>query len=112
MPTDKPQPKARAHAQGPDVFPIPGTTKSAHLKQNLEAASIVLTPDDLKEIDASFPKDKVRPPPTPSPPAPTTLLSLIAFAGAERGLRVQVVGDRYAHMALTYHGQTSAAAAH
>jgi aryl-alcohol dehydrogenase-like predicted oxidoreductase len=51
---------AWVHAQGPDVFPIPGTTTSAHLKENLAAAAISLTPEDLKEIEAAFPKDKVR----------------------------------------------------
>ncbi len=50
---------AWVHAQGPDVFPIPGTTRSAHLKENLAAAAIALTPEDLKEIEAAFPKDKV-----------------------------------------------------
>lgn len=38
-------------AQKPWVVPIPGTTKLHRLEENISAASIELTPDDLQEID-------------------------------------------------------------
>jgi aryl-alcohol dehydrogenase-like predicted oxidoreductase len=38
-------------AQRPYVVPIPGTTKLHRLEENIGAASIELTPADLKEID-------------------------------------------------------------
>lgn len=38
-------------AQGPSVVPIPGTTKLHRLEENIGAASIELTPEDLREID-------------------------------------------------------------
>src|SRR5512133_985256 len=38
-------------AQKPWIVPIPGTTKSSRLEENLGAAAIELTPDDLREID-------------------------------------------------------------
>jgi aryl-alcohol dehydrogenase-like predicted oxidoreductase len=38
-------------AQKPWMVPIPGTTKPHRLEENVAAASIVLTADDLREID-------------------------------------------------------------
>jgi aryl-alcohol dehydrogenase-like predicted oxidoreductase len=38
-------------AQKPWIVPIPGTTKRHRLEENLGAAAIILTPDDLCEID-------------------------------------------------------------
>jgi aryl-alcohol dehydrogenase-like predicted oxidoreductase len=38
-------------AQKPWIVPIPGTTKLIRLKENLGAAAIELTPDDLREIE-------------------------------------------------------------
>src|SRR5213075_3003625 len=38
-------------SQKPWIVPIPGTTKLARLDENIGAASIRLTPDDLREID-------------------------------------------------------------
>lgn len=46
-------------AQGEDLVPIPGTRRIATLEQNVAAADIVLTPDDLARIDAVFPRDAV-----------------------------------------------------
>lgn len=40
-------------AQRPWIVPIPGTTKIHRLDENLGAASVELTPDDLREIDAA-----------------------------------------------------------
>ena len=38
-------------AQKPWIVPIPGTTKRHRLEENLGAATIQLTADDLREID-------------------------------------------------------------
>jgi aryl-alcohol dehydrogenase-like predicted oxidoreductase len=38
-------------ARKPWIVPIPGTTKLARLEENLGAAAVVLTPDDLREIE-------------------------------------------------------------
>ena len=39
-------------AQQPWIVPIPGTTKSHRLEENLAAADVVLTPAELAELDA------------------------------------------------------------
>ena len=46
-------------AQKPWIVPIPGTTKLHRLEENLGAASVQLTPDDLREIDSASSKIKV-----------------------------------------------------
>ena len=46
-------------AQQPWIVPIPGTTKLARLDENLGAVQIVLTPADLREIDAAASRIKV-----------------------------------------------------
>jgi aryl-alcohol dehydrogenase-like predicted oxidoreductase len=46
-------------AQKPWIVPIPGTTKLHRLEENLAAASINLTPDDLREIDSASSRIKV-----------------------------------------------------
>ncbi len=38
-------------AQKPWIVPIPGTTKLSRVEENIGAAAIELTPDDLREID-------------------------------------------------------------
>jgi aryl-alcohol dehydrogenase-like predicted oxidoreductase len=38
-------------AQKPWIVPIPGTTKLERLEENLGAAALALTPDDLREIE-------------------------------------------------------------
>jgi aryl-alcohol dehydrogenase-like predicted oxidoreductase len=40
-------------AQKPWIVPIPGTTKLSRLDENIGAAAIELTPDDLQNIDAA-----------------------------------------------------------
>ena len=40
-------------AQKPWIAPIPGTTKLERLEENLAAAAIELTPDDLREIESA-----------------------------------------------------------
>lgn len=64
---------AWVHAQGDDVFPIPGTTKLENLRSNLEASRIKLSAEELAEIEAACPASGVQ-------------------------------GTRYAHMAMTFHG--------
>jgi aryl-alcohol dehydrogenase-like predicted oxidoreductase len=41
-------------AQKPWIVPIPGTTKLHRLDENLAAAGLALSPDDLREIDAAL----------------------------------------------------------
>ncbi len=43
-------------AQKPWIVPIPGTTKLSRLEENMGAVNIVLTPDDLREIDSAASK--------------------------------------------------------
>jgi aryl-alcohol dehydrogenase-like predicted oxidoreductase len=43
-------------AQGDDVVPIPGTKRRKYLEENLAAADVELTPDDLARIDAELPE--------------------------------------------------------
>jgi len=42
------------------IVPIPGTTKLHRLEENLGAADVTLTPDDLKQIDAALAAVKVQ----------------------------------------------------
>ena len=44
-------------AQKPWIVPIPGTTKLHRLEENLGAAAIELTPNDLREIDEATAQD-------------------------------------------------------
>jgi aryl-alcohol dehydrogenase-like predicted oxidoreductase len=46
-------------AQKPWIVPIPGTTKPNRLEENIGAAAVVLTSDDLSEIEATASKIKV-----------------------------------------------------
>jgi aryl-alcohol dehydrogenase-like predicted oxidoreductase len=46
-------------AQKPWIVPIPGTTKLARLEENIGAAAVELTPDDLREIESASSKIKV-----------------------------------------------------
>jgi aryl-alcohol dehydrogenase-like predicted oxidoreductase len=46
-------------AQKPWIVPIPGTTKLNRLEENIGAAAVELTPDDLREIDSAASKIKV-----------------------------------------------------
>jgi aryl-alcohol dehydrogenase-like predicted oxidoreductase len=43
-------------AQKPWIVPIPGTTKLSRLEENLGAATVDLTPDDLRDIDSAASK--------------------------------------------------------
>ncbi len=46
-------------AQGDDVAPIPGTKRVRYLEENVAAADVVLTPDDLRRIDEAVPAGAV-----------------------------------------------------
>ena len=46
-------------AQKPWIVPIPGTTKPSRLEENLGAADVALTPEDLRAIDAAASKIQV-----------------------------------------------------
>jgi aryl-alcohol dehydrogenase-like predicted oxidoreductase len=47
-------------AQKPWLVPIPGTTKLHRLEENIGAASIELTPDDLRQIEGATSKITVQ----------------------------------------------------
>ena len=46
-------------AQGQDVVPIPGTKRVSYLEENVAAASITLTDNDLAELETAIPVDAV-----------------------------------------------------
>ncbi len=46
-------------AQGDDVVPIPGTKRVKYLEENVAAASVELTADDLAALEAAVPKGAV-----------------------------------------------------
>ena len=46
--------------QKPWIVPIPGTTKLARLEENIAAASVKLTPNDLREIESAISKITVQ----------------------------------------------------
>jgi aryl-alcohol dehydrogenase-like predicted oxidoreductase len=45
--------------KGPDVVPIPGTTKKANLDSNIGAFSVHLSEEEIAEIEAAVPIDEV-----------------------------------------------------
>lgn len=40
--------------KAPFIVPIPGTTKLSHLEENLRAAEIAFTPEDMRELEAAI----------------------------------------------------------
>uniref|UniRef100_A0A7N0VGV6 NADP-dependent oxidoreductase domain-containing protein n=2 Tax=Kalanchoe fedtschenkoi TaxID=63787 RepID=A0A7N0VGV6_KALFE len=48
------------HHQGPDVCPIPGTTKIENLDSNIGALSVSLTAEDMAELEALASADAVK----------------------------------------------------
>ena len=44
-------------AQGNDIVPIPGTKRTSYLRENVGAAGVVLTSEDLQRLDKIAPKD-------------------------------------------------------
>ena len=49
-------------AQRDFIIPIPGTKKLKYLEENAKAADIVLSPEEIKRINAAIPKDSVHGP--------------------------------------------------
>jgi aryl-alcohol dehydrogenase-like predicted oxidoreductase len=47
-------------AQKPWIVPIPGTTKLHRLEENLGAATVELTPDNLRDIESAASKITVQ----------------------------------------------------
>ena len=50
---------AWVHAQGSDVVPIPGTKRRRYLEENVAAAGVTLTPEDLADIEQVAPREAV-----------------------------------------------------
>lgn len=48
---------AWVHAQGEDIFPIPGTKRRKYLEENVAALDVKLTVDDLSRLSDVFPPD-------------------------------------------------------
>jgi len=46
-------------AKGTDVVPIPGTKRRKYLEENARATDIVLTPDEIAELESAVPQDEV-----------------------------------------------------
>ena len=46
-------------AQGDDVVPIPGTKRVKYLEENVGAASVELTDDDLAALEKAVPRGAV-----------------------------------------------------
>ena len=44
-------------AQGKDIVPIPGTKRRRYLEENIAASEVVLTAEELTEIETAFPRD-------------------------------------------------------
>jgi aryl-alcohol dehydrogenase-like predicted oxidoreductase len=42
--------------QGADIVPIPGTSQRRHLEENVAAGQLILSPEELAQIDAACPK--------------------------------------------------------
>jgi aryl-alcohol dehydrogenase-like predicted oxidoreductase len=47
---------ARVLSRGDDVVPIPGTKRRRYLEENVGAADVELTPEELDRIESAFPK--------------------------------------------------------
>ena len=45
--------------RGPDVVPIPGTKRRTYLEENVGAAEVSLTRDEMSALDAALAPDKV-----------------------------------------------------
>jgi aryl-alcohol dehydrogenase-like predicted oxidoreductase len=45
--------------KGNDIVPIPGTKRRAYLEENVRAAEIALTPEELKQLDAALAPEKI-----------------------------------------------------
>ncbi|WHT20294.1 aldo/keto reductase [Crossiella sp. CA-258035] len=50
---------AWVHSRGEDVVPIPGTKRLKYLTENIAAATITLTPEEIAAVEAAVPADQV-----------------------------------------------------
>ncbi|GBG75923.1 hypothetical protein CBR_g21165 [Chara braunii] len=50
---------AWVHQRGNDVFPIPGTTKIGHLEDNIRSVEVVLSKEEMEEMEAALPVEEV-----------------------------------------------------
>ena len=50
---------AWVHHQGPDVVPIPGAERLSHVRDNAKAATVRLSPDDLRTLEQLSPAEAV-----------------------------------------------------
>jgi diketogulonate reductase-like aldo/keto reductase len=70
-------------AQKPWIVPIPGTTKLAHLRENLWSADIVFTSEELKNLTDEISKVKIvgdrYPTPKPNKLTPGNLVAPSLF---------------------------------
>jgi aryl-alcohol dehydrogenase-like predicted oxidoreductase len=46
-------------AKGEDMVPIPGTKRRKYLEENAAAADVVLTPEQVAELEAAVPQDEI-----------------------------------------------------
>jgi len=46
-------------ARKPFIVPIPGTTNFDHMKENMNAAKLILTPEEIKELESEYAKAEV-----------------------------------------------------
>ncbi len=46
-------------AQGKDIVPIPGTKRQTYLEENIGAVNMVLTQEEMAQIEAASPKNAV-----------------------------------------------------
>ncbi|XVE81184.1 hypothetical protein DITRI_Ditri15bG0042500 [Diplodiscus trichospermus] len=51
---------AWVHNQGDDVCPIPGTTKTENLNENIKALSLKLTPEEMAELESIASADAIK----------------------------------------------------
>jgi aryl-alcohol dehydrogenase-like predicted oxidoreductase len=45
--------------KGPNIVPIPGTKRRKYLEENVAAAGVRLTPDEIATLDAALAPEKV-----------------------------------------------------
>jgi len=45
--------------KGPDIVPIPGTTKASHLEDNAAAANLALSEWEMEQLDVALAPDKI-----------------------------------------------------
>jgi len=43
-------------AKGPDIVPIPGTKRRRYLEENVAAADVALTPEEIRRLDEALPR--------------------------------------------------------